>query len=375
MDELNLIETDAGLIYQEIIGILEENVSETLYPGDERLLFGEALVAVIVAVYNTVNDRCRQRMIRFARGVVLDALGERMQTPRLQPNKATTTMRFIATQPDIHNNIIPSGTRVTADSELYYEVISTVVLHAGDSFIDVEVVAQEGGAKYNGYSSGTITTLVDQLPFIKSVTNLTTTSGGDDGEAYNTDGDDRYRVRILLAPETLSAAGTEGRYAYYALSADPSIIDVRVITPAPGRVTVIPLLQNGDIPDSAMLDKILNVVGDRAVRAFTDLVNVEPPATVPYDINLTYYTTSQNLSTVTEMVEASGGAIDKYIEWQSQELGRLINPDKLRSLILAPEGRVGADRIDIISPAFIEVPELSVAQFSGNKTVNVVVRG
>ena len=55
------ITTDAGLIYEEIITSLESGVSEPLYPGDERRIFGEALVPLFVAMYNSVNDAYARR--------------------------------------------------------------------------------------------------------------------------------------------------------------------------------------------------------------------------------------------------------------------------------------------------------------------------
>ena len=50
------------------------------------------MAEVIVAVYNSVNDACKQKMLRYARGSVLDALGENRDTPRLDPTFATTTL-------------------------------------------------------------------------------------------------------------------------------------------------------------------------------------------------------------------------------------------------------------------------------------------
>ena len=74
--ELQFIETDAGQIYDFIMYVLENEVAEELYPGDERRIFGEALVSLVVALYSTVNDSARQATLRYARGEVLDALGE-----------------------------------------------------------------------------------------------------------------------------------------------------------------------------------------------------------------------------------------------------------------------------------------------------------
>ena len=76
MSELKFIETTDETIYTDILEELENGVGEPLYPGDERRIFGDTMAKVIVTVYNTVNDACRQKMLRYARGTVLDALGE-----------------------------------------------------------------------------------------------------------------------------------------------------------------------------------------------------------------------------------------------------------------------------------------------------------
>lgn len=51
MSDLKFIETDAGKVYDTILGDLENGVREPLYPGDERRIFGESLAQVIVSVY------------------------------------------------------------------------------------------------------------------------------------------------------------------------------------------------------------------------------------------------------------------------------------------------------------------------------------
>ena len=94
MSELKFIETTDETIYTDILEELENGVGEPLYPGDERRIFGDTMAKVIVTVYNTVNDACRQKMLRYARGTVLDALGENRDVIRLDPTYATTTLRF-----------------------------------------------------------------------------------------------------------------------------------------------------------------------------------------------------------------------------------------------------------------------------------------
>lgn len=95
------------------------------------------------------------------------------------------------------------------------------------------------------------------------------------------------------------------------------------------------------------------------------------PAVVEYDIELTYYTTAENESATIETVEGTGGAIEQYIEWQSATIGRDINPDKLRALILKPDGdAVGAYRVSIVSPTFTAIDDTTMAKHSGKIVVN-----
>lgn len=67
-EDIKLTTTDASTLYKTIITELEKGAGEPLYPGDERRIFGEALVAVLVALYNEFNDKMKQRTLQYARG-------------------------------------------------------------------------------------------------------------------------------------------------------------------------------------------------------------------------------------------------------------------------------------------------------------------
>lgn len=127
MSELKFIETTDETIYTDILEELENGVGEPLYPGDERRIFGDTMAKVIVTVYNTVNDACRQKMLRYARGTVLDALGENRDVIRLDPTYATTTLRFTVTEAVGSNIIIPAGLRVTGDFVHYLWLMETII--------------------------------------------------------------------------------------------------------------------------------------------------------------------------------------------------------------------------------------------------------
>ena len=225
MPDLNFIETDAKVIVDLVLSELENGVNEPLYPGDERRITGEALAQVVVAVYNAVNDACRQKMLRYARGSVLDALGETRDTARNTPTRATTVLSFGVNEPVASNIIIPAGMRVTGDFTHYFITDETAVLHAGALTVEVAATAENGGTEYNDIPPGSITQIVDvsDVPLIDFVSNIEPTAGGGDIE-----GDEAYRERIREAENRLSTAGTAKAYRYWALSANPLVADVAV---------------------------------------------------------------------------------------------------------------------------------------------------
>lgn len=448
MAELNFIETDAKKISDTVLEELENGVNEPLYPGDERRIYGEALAQVVVTVYNTVNDACRQKMLRYARGEVLDALGENRDVFRMSPTLATTTLRFGVNEPVASNIIIPAGLRVTNDFMHYFVTDATVVLAAGALQVEVTATAENGGEEYNDIAPGSIDKIVDvsEVSMIDYVANIDETAGGGDEE-----GDEAFRERIREAEEKLSTAGPAKAYKYWAMSANPVVSDAvvqseteRIRRSLPtyaghafqgganllpdtlvvylpdgseavagadytaayndelltialsgglagaqevtieitrnmyGRVKIVPICAGGELPDENVLADVLAACSADDVKPLTDMVTVEAPAVEYYDIELVYYTTKANESEVVQNIEGPGGAIAKYIYWQGSSLDQDINPDELLKLILTPnwgEDLVGATRAAIIKPEYKELPNTTVAKFSGNLKVSHIVKG
>lgn len=451
---LDFVTTNADEILDTILTNLENGCGEPLYPGDERRIFGEAaLTPLFVALFSAVNDGCRQKLLRYARGEVLDALGENNHCMREQAEKAETTLRFSLATAIGSNVIIPAGLRVTGSSK-YFETESTVTIQAGDTYADVTGIAVEGGTAYNGIQSGGITEIVDTYlaPQVSAVTNTTETAGGTDAEDDNS-----YRERIRSADNALSTAGPAEAYRYFAIAADPNniadavvesevitlqktltvysdssescafyggnhldvdslkvfphesstaavietdyeadysnnllkitivsggaldsetSIDIEIDETQEGSVIITPVRYDGDLPDSGLLAKVYAACTDSKVKPLTDKVTVQAPTTQDYDIELTYYTSAADESACITTVEGEGGAIDQYIEWQRSGLKRDINPDYLRKLILAPswEGAVGATRVEITKPTYVDLGSTVLAHFSGSLTVSHVVK-
>lgn len=322
-------------------------------------------------IYNEFNDKMRQRTLQYARGEVLDALGARYGVERAAPASASATFRFTASAAQAENIIIPAGTRITTDGSVYFATQETAVLPVGAQTVDVLGVCTAGGSAYNGFAIGTIKTLVDLIPYISGASNTTTSTGGDDGEPYTEEGDDRLRERIRLAPSTLSTAGPESGYRYHTMTADPDIVDVAIDCPEdePNTVNIYPLMRGGEIPDGDTLEKVQAAMADD-VRPMTDKVQVMAPQQVEYTINIKYYCTKDDEAATIETIEGDGGAIDQYIAWQAAALARDINPDQLRRFVLAPASGTGALRLEVTSPTFQELTKAQVAKLSGVPTVS-----
>ena len=371
MADFDFVEVDSAKLYTSIIGSLMDSCEEALYPGDERRIFGEGIVALFVSLFSLFNDKAKQRTLRYARGNVLDAIGERYNVRRADPTGATAIFRFTVAEAQSENIIIPAGTRITTDGSVYFATVETTVFPAASISVDVLAVCTTGGSAHNGYVVGTINNLVDLIPYISHVENITISAGGDDGEPYDEDGDNKYRERIRLSPATQSTAGPESAYRYFVLSADPNIIDVAIVCPEdqPSVVNLYPLMAGGDLPSEEVLQKVLNTLSDD-VRPMTDKVNALSPEAVEYQLEIKYYCTKEDEASTIETIEANGGAIDQYIAWQSAALARDINPDQLRRFILAPKTGTGAMRVDVVKPTFAELTKSQVAKLSGSPIVS-----
>lgn len=367
---IQFLETDAQTVYDTVMNSITDEVEEPLYPGDERRIFGEALAMVLMLIYNDLNDAGKQKALRYASGEVLDALGERVGVTRIEPTPAHDIFRFSMDATQGANVIIPKGTRITQDGIIYFATDNIAIINAGNLYVDVSATCQEVGEDYNGIDAGNVNILVDLIPYISKVENLNGTDGGDNGEEYNDEGDEKLRERIRLANSAFSVAGPEEAYKFHVLSADPDIIDAYIDSPSANVIDVYPLLTGGEIPDSDMLAIVTAALND-SVRPMTDNVTVKQPTQVEYDIDIKYYCTKDNEVEAINLMESDGGAVDAYIEWQCGALGRDISPDALRRLALSiVDNNNVVERLDITSPVFTTISADKVPKFSGTLTVS-----
>ncbi|SPT78997.1 Uncharacterized homolog of phage Mu protein gp47 [Anaerobiospirillum thomasii] len=118
---------------------------------------------------------------------------------------------------------------------------------------EISATALELGEIGNNIPVGKINQLVDPLPSITKVENITATSGAGDRED-----DERYAMRIKLAPASFSVAGPAKAYEYHTLSYSTAIIDAKIygLEDHPGNVYIHPLLTNGELPQTEFLEAL-----------------------------------------------------------------------------------------------------------------------
>lgn len=346
---IKFVDADAQSIQNELIKAYQDKTGTILYPGDPRRVFFLQLVPVLLALKNDINYTGNQNLLPFAEGDVLDALGDRIGVPRLESQPAQVTMKFTLSAIQNDTVTIIKGTRVTPDGVLYFTTVSDLIIPPGETVGNVIAESIVGGEKYNDFVPDQINILVDPVPFVSSVTNTDTSSGGSDEEE-----DEAYRERQRIAPASFSVAGPTDAYVFFAKSADVDIVDVAVTSPLDGEVNVYILMKDGLIPNQSVLDKVTVEVNADNRRPLTDKVTVFASTAINYDINVTYYISedrSTEVSAIRAAIEDPGGAVDQYEAWQYGKLGRAITPDDLQSRMY----NAGAYRVVVTSPVYTEI--------------------
>ena len=344
----------AGETETAIITAYEAIAKATLQPGDPVRLFLESL-AYVISVQNGLIDLAgKQNLLAYARGGHLDHLGAPMGVIRIQPQPARTTVRFGVDGALAFAVPIPAGTRVTTQSGgVMFATLSDAVLPAGELFVETSAKATEAGASGNGLLPGQICRLVDPLPYITRVSNVATTLSGCDEE-----GDERFRDRIRMAPESFSVAGPNGAYEARVKAVSADISAVSVTSPTPGIVDIRFVLTHGELPDEAMISMVREALSDETVRPLTDRVDVAAPETVDYAVSGRWYLRRSDAVLLSGVTAAVAQAVEDWRLWQRSQPGRDINPTRLIAAVQA----AGAKRVELDAPAFRALEATQVAR-------------
>jgi phage-related baseplate assembly protein len=363
LPDIQFAAEDAADIQQNIITVYEGITDRTLKPADPVRLFLSSLAAVIVQQRVLINRTAKGNLLRYASGVLLDQKAADYGLERLDAAAAITTIQFTLSIPLSSATSIPVGTRIGpqgGEGSIYFITTEYLEIPAGVTRGVVTAECSESGIAGNGFLPGQINVLMDPRPFVQSVTNLTTSSGGAAEEV-----DAAFKERIRAAPDSYSTAGAQGSYEFWAKSTSSAILDVHAFSPRDNEVEVVPLLIGGQIPGQDVLDAVADVLNDRYIRPLTDKVSVRAPTAVTYNTTAMYYINRSRAAEVTSIQSAVVAAVDAYHVWQRSKLGRHINPSELIARIMA----AGAMRVVVTAPVYKELTAVQVAQ-EGTATIS-----
>ena len=367
MDDLKAIENypDVSFIENYTLSQLNEDMllwyrekkkEETgkdisLPAGDERRLLLTACAYYLYQGYMFVDDAGKMGLLKYARGDYLDNLGVMKKVPRKPARGATTTLRFDITESRDFATGIPKGTRATAGNNLYFATAEYGEIVPGDTYVEITAVCTQTGKIGNYFGIGEINQMVDSVPFVSAVRNVTVPENGQDEED-----DESYRLRIYLAPAGYSNAGSEDGYRFFVLSFNPDISDIRITSPKECEVHICYLLEDGRIPGNESLKALKAYLEEETRKPITDRVVISAPTQREYELELKYYINRSENNQAAGIQKRVEKAVNDYLLWQSGKIGRDINPDELICRIKS----AGAKRVEIVSPVFTVVSDNQV---------------
>lgn len=333
----------------------EDYTSSTAHPLN---CVGMATSLLIYQILKCSDCAGKVDLLKYSFGDYLDNIAALKGILRRPASGAITTLRFTVSATRTSVTGIPANSKVTDDKGNKFKTDKYAEIPAGQSFVDVQATALVPGREANELPVDSITSFVDPLPYIASVTNIEPSSGGDDIE-----GDDDLTYRVFMAPAGYSVAGPKEAYEYWARQFRTDIDDVKVYTPAPTEVVVLFMLDGGKAPSDLIASSMQNFLATAKIRPLTDFVTARAPEDVDYQIKLKYYINQSNEANAITVQNAVNTAINDYKKWQ-RKIGRDIEPGELVKRIK----EAGAKRVEITSPDFTKVTDTQIA-LSGNDEI------
>lgn len=359
IDWMTLEDVQAGMVrdYENQYAELTGRDTYSLSRADPMSL---VLFACSVQIYQALMyvDRAgKQDLLKYSYGSYLEHLGAFKGLTREPAKPARCLVKFTLsdTRPDAI--AIPGGTRVT-NGEIYFATEDYAEIPSGETEIILNCVCLQDGVSGNDLLPGDINILVDPIAYVAGVENTTESSGGSDLES-----DEDFVYRIYIAPSKYSVAGPDDAYIYWAKTYNQGIEDVYVNSDEPVDVIVEFIMEDGELPDEAMIQGLQKYLEDEKIRPLTDRVTVKAPETVDYTLEMTYYINASDTRQANTIQGKVNAAIEEYIAWQRSKIGRDINPSELVKLVIA----AGAKRAEIVKPVFQKINKADVAKLTAKK--------
>jgi len=322
--ELNVIIAEKKAMY-------ETYLNKLLYPGQPEMQIVLAAAYREFILREAGDNAVDQVLVDTATGSSLDYLAARVGVVRLDaaPAEVKLTLNF---NPGHGGVTLPAGTRIgTTDGKILFAIDQAVSVAPSVLIVpNVNATATTDGVTGNGYALGTVSVIVDPYPFFVSATNTTVTAAGAEVET-----DENLRVRIKLAPNQSSTAGSVAAYKFHTRSANPSIIDVAVTTPEGGAVNVYPLVEGGIVTPQAIIDAVTAILSADTTRPLTDTVTVLSPTRITYTLTVNIILKYGVVQSTT--VDKVTAAISNYCLAKANQLGQDVTVSQLIAAAMNPD--------------------------------------
>lgn len=203
-----------------------------------------AAAAQIFQAMQYIDRQGKQSILKYSYSDFLDNLAAFKGVTRTPATAATTTVRFTLSAERDTATGIPQGTRVSTAGSIYFATDVYAEIPAGSTTVDVPATCTVAGTDGNGLAIGELTTIVDPIPYVASVSNTTATEGGAEIES-----DADLAERVFLAPGAYSTAGPEDGYIYHAKAYSPAVGDVVATSDQEaGTVDIVFIMADGSTP-------------------------------------------------------------------------------------------------------------------------------
>ena len=353
-------------VRQEMVADYERFISEatgqsvTLERSSVHRMELYAAAAQIFQAMQYIDRQGKQSILKYSYSDFLDNLAAFKGVTRTPETAATTTLRFTLSAERDTATGIPQGTRVSTAGSIYFATDVYAEIPAGSTTVDVPATCTVAGTDGNGLAIGELTTIVDPIPYVASVSNTTATEGGAEIES-----DADLAERVFLAPGAYSTAGPEDGYIYHAEAYSPAVGDVVATSDQEaGTVDIVFIMADGSTPGEEMIEGMEGYMRSKDIRPMSDLVRIAAPEEVQYTINLTYYINRSDSAKAVTIQAAVAQAVEDYKTWQ-RAIGRDVNPSQLTHMVM----EAGAKRVTVTAPAYTVVGKTKVSALQGAAVV------
>ena len=171
MDKFTFIDFDTEQIKKELKNGYEEIMQSKVEAGDPAEDFIDWVTYLVCVSKDYMNFIGKMNLLQYSQGKYLDALGALVDVSRITEKEAECSIEYTFSKIFDERKIIPKGHKVAKDN-LYFESIETIILEPGRRTVVGKVRCLASGLIGNDIEIGAINTIVDDIPYLLSVSNI-----------------------------------------------------------------------------------------------------------------------------------------------------------------------------------------------------------